>query len=271
QYPQRVHDIDTDRVVPFNLSEDEDTRSVQIAKSEGDLTVEFSHILFKPYVFVSTHVLRTFQHGIVLKNLFGLTPTRKKMQYHKKAIFRSIFADLFEAIGGIDLSVIDGTHLFWKCDRWSVPMNILIVGRDAVAVETVGVTLAGLKPARLVVLQEFVRRGLGEGDIDNIEIVGLPFEEVRNRSKVALKQLKEIVAAAPKPWSPRDAVDGLIRGGFFKRPHQRRREDIERALAAEDSRSTGRWQDIYTVLTRRIKKGKLNRIKGPEGWVYWTE
>ncbi len=189
----------TERVVPFNLSEDTDTRVVQVAKGAGDLSVELSHILFKPNVFVSTHVLRTFQHGIVLKNLFGLPPTRKKAQYHKKAIFRSIFADLFEAIGGIDLSVIDGTNLYWKCDSWRVPMNILIVGRDAVAVETVGVTLAGLKPEKLVVLQEFVKRGLGEGDIDNIEIVGLPFEEIRGRSKDALKKLKEIVAAAPKP------------------------------------------------------------------------
>jgi uncharacterized protein (DUF362 family) len=261
----------TERVVPFNLSEDTDTRPVKVAKDEGDLSIDLSHILFKPNVFVSTHVLRTFQHGMVLKNLFGLPPIREKRQYHKKAIFRSIFADLFEAIGGIDLSVIDGTHLYWKYGNWRVPMNILIVGRDAVAVETVGVTLAGLRPKKLVILQEFIKRGLGEGDIDNIEVVGVPFEEIRARAKTALKKLNEIVAAAPKPWSPRVAVDGLIQRGFFRLPHRRVREEIEAALAEEDARSKGRWSAIYTTMIRRIKKGKLNRTKEPDGWVYWTE
>ncbi len=261
----------TERVIPFNLSEDTDTRIVRIAKDEGDLSVELSHILFKPNVFVSTHVLRTFQHGMVLKNLFGLPPAKQKRQYHKREIFRSIFSDLFEAIGGIDLSVIDGTHLYWKYGNLRVPMNILIVGRDAVAVETVGVTLAGFKPEKLVILQEFVKRGLGEGDIENIEIVGLHFEEIKARAKAALKELKAIVAAAPKPWSPREAVDGLIRNGFFRPPHRRTREEIEAALAEQDKRSKGRWSVIYTTLMRRIKKGKLNRTKEPEGWVYWTE
>ncbi|MFX1562163.1 MAG: DUF362 domain-containing protein [Promethearchaeota archaeon] len=261
----------SNRVVPFNLSEDSETRTVQIGDKSTHMPVELSHILFKPNIFVSTHVLRTFQHGSVLKNLFGLSPTKKKIQYHKPEIFRSIFADFFEAIGGIDLAVIDGQHLYWKCDTWRVPMNIIIVGRDAVAVETVGATLAGLKPEKIEVLQEFVKRGLGEGNLDRIEIVGVPFEDVREKSKVALKKLRELVASAPKPWSPRDAVDGLIRNGFFKIPHRRTREEIETALNNADKRSKGRWKMIYTTMLRRIKKGELNRTKTPEGWIYWTE
>jgi uncharacterized protein (DUF362 family) len=47
-----------------------------------------------------------------------------------------------------------------------------MVGRDAVAVEAVGASLCGLNPLEVPLIQEAVRRGLGEGDIQKIEIVG---------------------------------------------------------------------------------------------------
>jgi uncharacterized protein (DUF362 family) len=40
-----------------------------------------------------------------------------------------------------------------------------VVGRDAVAVDTVGAVLAGLNPKKMLVIEEFVERGLGEGDL----------------------------------------------------------------------------------------------------------
>ncbi len=61
------------KVTPFNLSEDTETRKVKIA----DEDIQLSHVLFKPNVFVSTHVLRTFEKGSILKNLLGLIPDRK--------------------------------------------------------------------------------------------------------------------------------------------------------------------------------------------------
>lgn len=123
--------------------------------------MKLSSLLFKPNVLVNTHIMRTFEKGSILKNLFGCIPIRKKAKFHKTKIFCSLLADIYEAIGGVDLSVMDGTYLWRGAGDLRVPMNTLLAGRDAVAVETVGAILAGLKPERMPVIQEFVKRELG--------------------------------------------------------------------------------------------------------------
>jgi uncharacterized protein (DUF362 family) len=184
----------TDRVIPFNLSEDTDTKKVKVADEE----MQLSHILFKPNIFVSTHVLRTFERGTILKNLFGLVPSVSKAPLHKK--LDTLLPDIYEAIGGIDLAVIDGTYLYRgaganphatkDASRYRVKMNTLVVGRDAIAVETVGATLAGLNPDKMPILKEAIKRHLGEGNIDNIEIVGSSLQEARAKFSAAASGLK---------------------------------------------------------------------------------
>lgn len=181
----------TKRVAPFNLSEDTDTRKVKITDEE----IGFSHILFKPNVFVSTHILRTFEKGSILKNLLGLIPDTKKARFHKK--LEATLLDAYEAIGGIDLAVLDGTYMYRGAGatphagpdgaRYRTRSNILVVGRDAVAVEAVGIALTGTNPEKLPIIREAVRRGLGEGDIKQIEILGSSIEAIREK---ILKQQK---------------------------------------------------------------------------------
>jgi len=184
----------TDRVVPFNLSDDAETRRVKVADEE----MKFSHILFKPNAFVSTHILRTFERGTILKNLFGLVPDVSKAPLHRK--LDTLLPDIYEAIGGIDLAVIDGTYLYRgaganphatkDASRYRVKMNNLIVGRDAIAVETVGAILAGLKLDKMPILKEAIKRHLGEGNIDNIEVVGSSLEKAREKFSAAAHTLK---------------------------------------------------------------------------------
>jgi hypothetical protein len=69
-------------------------------------------------------------------------------------------------------------------------MNTLIVGRDAIAVETVGAVLASVKLDKMTVLEEAVKRRLGEGNIDNIQIVGSSLEKVRGEFSAAARSLK---------------------------------------------------------------------------------
>ena len=165
-----------ERIVPFNLSQDMNTRKVKIADEEMAL----SHILFKPNVFISTHALRRFDKGTILKNLLGLIPERKKARFHKKLV--AVLLDAYEAIGGIDLAVIDATRTYsGPAARKGIDTNVLIVGRDAVAVETVGATLVGLKPEKMPVIQEAMNRGLGEGNIERIEVVGKSIESLQER------------------------------------------------------------------------------------------
>ena len=218
-----------DRVVPFNLSGDAEARDVRLA----GIDMRLSSVLFKPNVLVDTHIMRIMKRGSILKNLFGCVPEAKKAKYHKTEVFCPLLADIYEAVGGVDLAVLDGTCLFRSGYSLSVGVNTLVVGRDAVAVETVGTVLAGLKPEKNPVIQEFVKRGLGEGCLENIEVVGASFEEVRMRFKGAVKTLERMwreKGGASKSWAP--AIDGLIKEGFFKLPNKRTREEVAKALEA---------------------------------------
>ncbi len=256
------------RVIPFNISEDAEAKVVSVAGQE----MKLSHVLFKPNVFVDTHIMRTMSRGSILKNLFGCVPDAKKAKYHKTEVFCPLLADLFEVVGGIDLAVLDGTCLFRTGNDLNMQVNTLIVGRDAVAVETVGTVLAGLKPEKNPVIQEFVNRGLGEGVLENIEVVGASFEDVRMKFKNAVKMLNKMwreQGGAPKSWSPE--IDYLIREGFFNLPNKRTREEVAKALEARGIRVKGNVDVMVTTLTRRVKKGKLKAEKDSDGWVYWTE
>lgn len=170
-------DCYNDRVVPFNLSDDEETEPVEIA---GE-SVPFSHIFFEPRTFISTHVPRRYEGtgdedlmniGFIIKNLLGLIPDTKKYRFHEK--FPGALIDIYEASGGIDLAVLDGTHVFLgrKEKRLMVSPRVLLVGRDAFAVEAVGAYLVGFDPEEMPLLQEARNRGLGEINIDKITITG---------------------------------------------------------------------------------------------------
>ena len=110
--------------------------------------------------------------GFIIKNLLGMIPDKKKHIFHNQLPVALL--DIYEAIGGIDLAVLDATHVYlgWKKERITVSPNILIVGTDAFAVEAVGGYLVGFEPTEMPVLQEAKKRGLGEIDIDRIEIIG---------------------------------------------------------------------------------------------------
>ena len=179
----------TERVVPFNLSDDTNTRTVKIADEE----MGFSHILFRPNVFVSTHVLRGYEKGSILKNLLGLIPDAKKARFHKK--LETALLDAYEAIGRIDLAVLDGTYTYHGAgavaSAQSTKTNTLLVGRDPVAVEAVGAAIVGLNPEKMPLIQEATKRGLGEGNIEKIEILGISFEDIKEKIHQLLKASKK--------------------------------------------------------------------------------
>ncbi|MFW9831181.1 MAG: DUF362 domain-containing protein [Candidatus Thorarchaeota archaeon] len=183
----------TDRIVPFNLSDDEETSLVKVAGEK----IPFSHVLLEKNTFISTHVPRRYEKagledlmnmGFVIKNLLGLVLDTKKHRFHDQ--LPTALLDMYEAAGGIDLAVLDATHVFlgWKKKRITVSPQVLIVGKDAFAVETVGAHLMGFNPFAMPVLQEASDRDLGEINIDKIEVIG-DIEPAKQLIQKALKQL----------------------------------------------------------------------------------
>jgi len=110
-------------------------------------------VVFKPNVFVSTHVRRRFEKagiqslmnvGSVLKNLLGLMQERRKASLYKKLV--TLLLDAYEAIGRIYLAVLDGTYAYQGVGKRNegLKTNFPLVGRDATAVEAVGGSFVGL-------------------------------------------------------------------------------------------------------------------------------
>jgi len=166
-----------EKAVPFNLSDDENTQLVKIAGEQ----VPFSQTLLDQKTFISTHVPRRYEKagledlmnmGFVIKNLLGLIPDTKKHRFHDQ--LPTALLDMYEAAGGIDLAVLDATRAFlgWKKKRIAVSPELLIVGKDAFAVEAVGMHLMGFNPTEMPVLLKARDRGLGEININKINIVG---------------------------------------------------------------------------------------------------
>jgi uncharacterized protein (DUF362 family) len=259
----------TDRIAPVSLSDAQDTRRVRLAGQDMDL----ANVLFKPNVLVSTHILRSFESGSILKNLFGCIPTSKKRKYHK--VLPALLADLYEAVGGVDLAVLDGTYLWQGAGNAPVRVNTLLVGRDAVAVESVGATLAGLDPTNMPVLQEFVSRDLGEGDLTCIEILGAPFERLQKKFTIAIAAQKKAQAKlkGPQTWGghAHHALESLIREGFFALPNKRTMGDVVNALQAKGLSTAGKEAKIEASLARRVRSDVLRKDRTQMGWVYWAE
>ena len=166
-----------EKVVPFNLSNDPRTNEVEITGER----VPFSHVFSEHRTFISTHVSRRYEQagkddimslGSIIKNLLGLILDKKKYRFHKD--LPTALVDLYEAAGGIDLAVLDGTtvHLGFQKKRVTLSPNVLLVGRDAFAVEAVGLHMVGLDPLENPMLLEARKRNLGEIDLEKIEIVG---------------------------------------------------------------------------------------------------
>jgi len=262
----------SDTVVPVNLSDEKVTIPVKVPNPIREVVIDLAELILKPRVFVNTHVMRSYERGSILKNLFGLPPTRKKVQYHKSEIFFNLLTSLYEAIGGIDLAVLDATYFshFFKGKGAKTRTDFLFVGRDAVAVEAVGFHLAGIKPQKTQVIQSFVERGLGIGDLDKIDIVGVPMDELELKFGEARRSLEAEIASKPDPWSASKAVNDLIKGGYFKLPNKRTMLEVIATIKEADSRAKNRDKMIYTTVKRRFDKGKIKGEKMDSEWVYWT-
>jgi uncharacterized protein (DUF362 family) len=141
----------------------------------------FFHVLFKPNVLIILHVLRKGIAGSIFKSLLGLIPDVRKDRFHDK--LDSALVDIAEAVGWLDLAVIDATYVYGKTWREGVPLkrarrDLLIIGRDPVAVETVGSVVAGEDPHTFPTIATAMEQGLGEADVTRIEILGDAVEGV---------------------------------------------------------------------------------------------
>ncbi|MFP4056633.1 MAG: DUF362 domain-containing protein [Candidatus Brocadiia bacterium] len=132
---------------------------------------------------LKTHHLTGVTLG--MKNLFGLLPQPKRA-FHPQ--LDQVLCDLCR-MRKPDLVLIDGLVAMegqGPVRGEPVAMDLLIAGRDIVAVDAVGCAVMGIEPRRIRHLRLAGEQGLGELDLAKIEVRGASIESVRRQFQPAL-------------------------------------------------------------------------------------
>ena len=161
-----------------------------------DIPVENGTILksFKSWEFVrdadaiiTVPVMKTHDQTEVtlgMKNCKGLLTDVQKKQFHAIGLVESV-CDLVQTIKPV-LEIIDGTYgqqglgpIFGETKK----MDLIVGSKDLVACEAVASTIMGYEPEKVMITATAYKRGLGEMDLNKIEVVGEKIENVKSRFK----------------------------------------------------------------------------------------
>ncbi|MFX1405745.1 MAG: DUF362 domain-containing protein [Promethearchaeota archaeon] len=130
---------------------------------------------------LKTHSMARVTLGI--KNQWGFPQHADRGKDHNYNL-HSKLVDVYELVKP-DMTLIDGTEgtinghyppKAWE-DKLVIPFNILIAGRDTLSVDVVGARIFGLTLDEVPHLKIAYERGLGEGDLNKINVIGKSLEE----------------------------------------------------------------------------------------------
>ncbi len=133
---------------------------------------------------LKTHMATTVTLG--LKNMFGLLPDKFKAKYHAMGI-SNVIVDVNAAVKPV-LTVVDGfvgMEGHGPVDGNPVRMDLIVAGRDVVAVDATCCRVMEFDPHKIKHVRRAFERGLGQ--IDDVDVVGERIENVKRVFKGARK------------------------------------------------------------------------------------
>ncbi len=140
--------------------------------------------------YINIPKLKTHSMGVVtlsLKNQWGFPIHSDRGKDHNFNL-HSKLVDVYELIKP-DIALIDGIEgtinghyppTAWE-DKVIIPFNILIGGTDPLAVDVVGARVFGLNLEEIPHLKIAFERGLGEGDLNKIKVIGKNLNEYKKK------------------------------------------------------------------------------------------
>jgi len=143
--------------------------------------VSISRAVLDADIIISLPKFKT--HGLTvmtgaIKNSYGLLPGAQKAQLHKAAgspeRFHEVVVEVFR-LRVPDLFIVDavvGMEGNGPASPDLLDIGLIMASDDAMAMDTVIATMMGLEPGRLRFLQKAKALGLGDYDLDKIEIIG---------------------------------------------------------------------------------------------------
>lgn len=148
-----------------------------------------SKIIEKVDYIINVPKLKTHSFTLMtcaIKNIFGLIPGFNKSRMHaiapKPKDFSRLLVELFEKIRP-NLNIVDAiVGMEGEGPSAGIPRKFgkIIVGYDAVAVDTIASLILGYKPSEIYATLIAYEKGLGEMNLNKIEILGSKVEELYN-------------------------------------------------------------------------------------------
>ncbi|MEM1722146.1 MAG: DUF362 domain-containing protein [Candidatus Jordarchaeales archaeon] len=163
-----------------NLSKDE---IVQV-KVAGRVIRLPKTVVEAPY-FVNVPKLKTHEDTVItvaLKNMFGVLPEKNKAIFYHPILDEII--PLVNAACRQNLIVVDGIIAMegrGPIAGTPVMMNIVMSGREPATVDAVAAHIMGFDPRKIRTIVKAHSLGLGEIDLEKIEIIGEPLERVARK------------------------------------------------------------------------------------------
>ncbi|NOY52818.1 MAG: DUF362 domain-containing protein [Deltaproteobacteria bacterium] len=164
--------------------------SIVVGKTrEGGFPLELAREALEAEVIINLPKLKTHAQMLMtlgVKNLFGCVVGKRKLQWHFKAgvnreAFARMLVEIYAALKPA-LTLIDGIVGMEGNGPGSgtpKPFGILAASTDAIALDTVIMTLMGMKPSRLATIRAAGGINAGETSLKKIEVRGDSMESLR--------------------------------------------------------------------------------------------
>jgi uncharacterized protein (DUF362 family) len=170
--------LDEGGTVPYTLEGEE--APIRIPRRLHDGFVDPSHPAGNFYLGLpklKTHSMTTMTLGVKNQQAFPIDADR--MHFHNHEMLHARLARLYRMVRP-DFCIIEGITAIFNghvppaalLEESSVNLNVLIGGQDTVAVDTVGCKVMGYAIEEVEHLRLAAEWGLGEGQLDRIEVVG---------------------------------------------------------------------------------------------------
>lgn len=164
--------------------------------------VSLPRLVVEADAIVSVPKMKTHdQAGVTLsiKNMKGVLPDAWKRKFHHTyGVFQST-ADLLTVVKP-SFAVVDGIVAMQGLGPAfgeALEMNLIVAGRDAVAVDTVTSAVMGFDLHECGCIREAAQRSLGVGDLSEIEVVGDTIGSVQHRFKRSEEAIAEAIPFPP--------------------------------------------------------------------------
>ena len=170
----------------LNLRREKDRVKLPIPDSETLKEIKVPKIVVESAVInaakLKTHKVTGVSLG--MKNMFGLLPEKMKFKYHLRNISK-VIVDINTVLKP-QFTIIDGFYALEGPGPTSgtpVKMDLLVAGRDIVAVDATACRVMGVEPTEIYHIKRAHEKGLGEIDEARINVVGAKVEGVKRRFK----------------------------------------------------------------------------------------